>query len=535
MVKMRALAVLTFAAAALVVPASALADPPANDAFAQAIALAGDSDEVFATNAEATKEPGEPNHGGNTGGASVWYRWTAGRAGRVVTSSCDSDFDTALAVYTGSAVSALTPVASSSDCDAHSTVEFTVTPGVEYHIAVDGIDGATGEFYLYFFQRPANDDRENARTIGGDAGSVEVSNRFASVEPGEAAHGGPGGASVWFRWTAPSSGPVRFTTCGMEYDTLLGVYAGTAATPFATDDDYCGGGSGSAVAFVADAGIEYFIAVDGYLGDWVEGPLQWDRSILAPRNFVRPTITGVPQEGSTLAAGEGVWNGTPPFSFSYAWARCDSTATSCQTILGATGATYTLTFPDVSFRIRVFITATNSAGSSETNSAATAPVAPRPHAAPRNTAPPSISGAAVENGVLTSSAGSWDGYPPPSFSFQWESCSASGDSCIEIPGEVDVTLTLSRTEVGRRIRLIVIARNAAGAAAAPSSLTPVVSGLGRRAPRRCVVPSVTGKTLRVARAQILRNRCRVGSVQRRFSSRVRAGRIVGQSPRAGRR
>jgi hypothetical protein len=49
---------------------------------------------------------------------------------------------------------------------------------------------------------------------------------------------------------------------------------------------------------------------------------------------------------------------------------------------------------------------------------------------------------------------------------------------------------------------------------------------------RCVVPNVRGKTLLEARAAIVRSRCRVGRVERRFSTRVKAGRVVSQRPRA---
>ena len=54
-----------------------MAAAPANDNFADAqVANMGDANPTQ-SNAEATKEVDEPNHAGSTGGASVWYRWTA--------------------------------------------------------------------------------------------------------------------------------------------------------------------------------------------------------------------------------------------------------------------------------------------------------------------------------------------------------------------------------------------------------------------------------------------------------------------------
>ena len=60
---------------------------------------------------------GEPNHAGDPGGHSVWYSWTPSSSGPVHISACDykREIDTLLAVYTGSAVDALTPLASNDD------------------------------------------------------------------------------------------------------------------------------------------------------------------------------------------------------------------------------------------------------------------------------------------------------------------------------------------------------------------------------------------------------------------------------------
>jgi uncharacterized delta-60 repeat protein len=51
---------------------------------------------------------------------------------------------------------------------------------------------------------------------------------------------------------------------------------------------------------------------------------------------------------------------------------------------------------------------------------------------------------------------------------------------------------------------------------------------------RCRVPNVRGKTLGVARRSIKRARCAVGKVTRKPSRKVKKGRVISQSPRAGR-
>ncbi len=125
---------------------------PANDNFANAQVLDGTVPLVVTgTNGGATKEAGEPNHAGNAGGRSVWYVWTAAQNGDYTITTRGSDFDTLLAVYTGSTVSSLTPIASNDDDpDGGSTsaVTFTAQANKTYRIAVDGFSGEAGDITL---------------------------------------------------------------------------------------------------------------------------------------------------------------------------------------------------------------------------------------------------------------------------------------------------------------------------------------------------------------------------------------------------
>ena len=124
---------------------------PANDNFANAQVISGNSGTVTGSNVGATKEPGEPNHAGNAGGASVWYRWTPSISGSVTIDTIGSNFDTLLAVYTGSAVDSLTLIASNDDIgggNLQSRMTFPATAGTTYHIAVDGYGGDTGNITL---------------------------------------------------------------------------------------------------------------------------------------------------------------------------------------------------------------------------------------------------------------------------------------------------------------------------------------------------------------------------------------------------
>ena len=131
--------------------------PPVNDDFANATPLAGMNVSVTGNNVYASKEPGEPNHAGNAGGRSVWWTWTAPSGGSVTINTFGSSFDTLLAVYTGSSVSALTPVASNDDFSntmQTSQVTFSVTAGTIYQIAIDGFDGQCGDCTLSLAMTP---------------------------------------------------------------------------------------------------------------------------------------------------------------------------------------------------------------------------------------------------------------------------------------------------------------------------------------------------------------------------------------------
>ena len=77
--------------------------------------------------------------------------------------------------------------------------------------------------------------------------------------------GNSGGKSVWWTWTAPSSGSVQIDTIGSSFDTILGVYTGSSVSSLTTvaSDDDSGGNYTSKVTFNAVAGTVYQIAVDG--------------------------------------------------------------------------------------------------------------------------------------------------------------------------------------------------------------------------------------------------------------------------------
>ncbi len=264
-------ATVLFSLAALETFAPPLYPSEANNQFADAIQLFPGDSVVAGDNYQATKEAGEPSHAGNAGGASVWFRWITPFGGWVQIDTLGSSFDTLLAVYTGSAVDGLSWVASDDDGGGNFTsrVFFNAEADVEYRVAVDGYNGDTGTYMLRVVQGIPGDTFAFRQPISGPASFIHGSNLGATLEPGEPNHAGQaGGASMWWSWVAPADGEVTIGTHGSGFDTLLGIYTGTvleALIPVAASDDE-GGSFTSQVTFPVAAGVEYQIAVDGYLG-----------------------------------------------------------------------------------------------------------------------------------------------------------------------------------------------------------------------------------------------------------------------------
>ena len=119
-----------------------IATLPPNDNFEDRIPLTGTFVERTGYNILATKEAGEPLHAADPGGQSIWWTWTAPESGTATITTSGSTFDTTLGVYSGTAVNNLSLIAGNDDVSLgvirYSQVNFPVTAGTSYQIAVDG-------------------------------------------------------------------------------------------------------------------------------------------------------------------------------------------------------------------------------------------------------------------------------------------------------------------------------------------------------------------------------------------------------------
>ena len=194
---------------------------------------------------------------------------------------------------------------------------------------------------------------------------------------------------------------------------------------------------------------------------------------VAPVNTALPTISGTPTVGQTLTANEGTWSNAPT-SFAYQWLRCNGGGNSCANVANGTQKTYTLVGADSGKTMRVRVTATNADGSSSAQSAQTGAVAAATSsAAPKNTAPPTVSGTSKVGQTMTAEPGSWSGNPT-SFAYQWQRCDADVAACSNLVGATGKTYAVPIADLGYRLRVVATAHNAKGTATATSAITTVV-------------------------------------------------------------
>jgi hypothetical protein len=192
-----------------------------------------------------------------------------------------------------------------------------------------------------------------------------------------------------------------------------------------------------------------------------------------PSNTSPPTIAGTPQDNQTLTATPGKWSGTTPITFTYSWLRCDANGNGCAAI-GSTSQTYRATSNDVGHRLRVTVTAKNSAGSTAATSVPTN-VATAAGDTPKNTAGSTIAGVPQDNQTLTANAGTWTGTAPITLAFQWLRCDANGSNCGNIQGATGSTYKVTSSDVGHRLRVTVTAKNSFGSTSTTSGPTAVAT------------------------------------------------------------
>jgi hypothetical protein len=233
---------------------------PRNDDFRDALRVRV-GQPVNGTVSGATSQRGEPRHANSLAKHSVWYRIAATRRVAIALGTCNSNFDTVIAVYTGRRVGSLRLVDFNNDgCDSGgSRVTFTARPGRVYRIAVAGFT-PRGRFRMTVrsISTPPNDDFVDAAPIRlGE--TIAATSRNATRELREPAHQYNHAHTVWFKLSVVAPTGVHVSNCSAGGDTHVTVYTGSrvsALTLVSESDGDCD------ATFAGQPGVAYRIVVE---------------------------------------------------------------------------------------------------------------------------------------------------------------------------------------------------------------------------------------------------------------------------------
>ena len=260
---------------------TAAAAGPANDQFASATNVASlpYSQSGLATGG-ATTQAGEPAATCGGIGKTVWYRYVPAVDTTVTASTSGSSFDTVLQVWRGTAIDGLTAITCSDDAaesGGPSQVQFSAVVGQTYYLQVGGFadttSTASGSLTVAISGVAtglANDAFSKATVISALPYSTSgVATGTATTETSEpdASCAGSAGKTVWYRWTATSSGTITVSSEGSSFDTVVAVWRGTsisALTEMGCSDDFAGPEGYSKVQVAVTAGQTYYIQAGGY-------------------------------------------------------------------------------------------------------------------------------------------------------------------------------------------------------------------------------------------------------------------------------
>ena len=504
----------------------AAAAAPANDRFADAVLLDGAGGTANGTTIDATSETEEPKHYPYGGGHSVWYRWIAPTAASVTFDTCTSGFATIMAVYTGSAVSALDAIAADGyGCYPGSRVTFLATAGTEYRIAVDDVWSGSGTFTLAWRPTP-----------------VPAAVRAPSV-----------------------SGNLRV---GEKLTVTSGEWSSIARTTIARQWQRCGNGCSDIPGAIgteytlgpADIGFDLAVAETASNTAGSVTAVAWAGLVegFAPSAAAVPSFDAEPRAGQTAVAFSGSWAGARPLTYGFQWQRCShgaggfvNVALQAPVRASSVSASQPAAFAVDGNPGSVWMAGVGPRQSIEIDLGVPTPVAAVRLHASQTRAGVTVHritgrfGFAADEGLireLSATTADGDTLEVPingeemvrfvrvetivsPAAVAWREIEVLS-RCRDIPGAASERYVPSTRDIGSSLRFIVHATSVDGTTTAVTNETEPVAG--------CLVPRLAGRTVAAARQALLEAGCRLGRVDR-ASSRVRAGRIVRQSAAAGAR
>ena len=93
----------------------------------------------------------------------------------------------------------------------------------------------------------------------------------------------------------------------------------------------------------------------------------------------------------------------------------------------------------------------------------------QPAVLPANTEAPAVVGTAQDGELLAARDGEWSGTDPMTFTYQWQVCDVTGGNCANVNGATAKIYRIATTDVGRRLRVQVTAKNTSGSKTATTA------------------------------------------------------------------
>lgn len=226
-----------------------------NDQFADALPLTGESLSLDTWNIGATTEAGEPSPRSKSYTTiyygSLWWKWVAPRSGLLrlnITSGWAF-------LYEGTSFQELREVGGPGGAT-NSTNAYWVVAGREYQVSAG--NSSFGPVVATLQLSPPGDQFDDALTIAGSWVKRTESLANCSWETGEPFHAGTAPQStLWFHWTAPSSGTFRVMAKSGTTNFRTAAYSGVSVSSL----NERGSGLGE-FTFTTVAGQDYRIVVN---------------------------------------------------------------------------------------------------------------------------------------------------------------------------------------------------------------------------------------------------------------------------------
>lgn len=231
---------------------------------------------LYTANTASATSANDPTPVCGSVGKGVWYTITPENSGTIVISTCGSNYDTVLAVYTGNCGSLTALGGACSDDEGPScsgtaaSLSFSAVGGTTYSIFVGGKGGVSGTLNIRATAPPPVNDQCSAAQFMG-MGIVYTENTATATSTNDPLPSCAStlGKGVWYYFIPSVTGTATISTCGSDFDTALAIYTGSCFTPAMVngacnnDNGPVCSGTAASLTFSAIANTSYRILAGG--------------------------------------------------------------------------------------------------------------------------------------------------------------------------------------------------------------------------------------------------------------------------------